>query len=144
MPSKRPEVLIVSRAFIQRKNRKLLILQRSDKDRHNPLKWEAPGGKLEEGQDVTSTVEDEVFQEAGIIILMTNRLGFIESYYIHSGPYRGHTYIAAFGTAQWMSGKVRLSHEHCASAWVTYEDLFDYDLTEETRKAATALEEHLK
>ena len=141
---RRPKVLLVSRAFVRRRNGTYLLLQRAANDPHNPGKWECVGGKVEPGQDATRALLVEALEEAGIIILLATLLATYESHYITSGTYRDHIYLALFGIAEWVSGKVRLSHEHDDHAWVTYEQMFTYDLTDETRKAATALEKELR
>jgi 8-oxo-dGTP pyrophosphatase MutT (NUDIX family) len=49
----RPRILFVNRAFVINRQGKFLIIRRSLNDQSNAGEWEIPGGKLDEGQDVT-------------------------------------------------------------------------------------------
>lgn len=143
MPSARPQVVLVSRAFIKRPDKCILILQRAEDDRHNALKWECPGGKLEGGQDVSHALDSEVMQETGLIVHPIHPIVAWDSYIIASGAYTGLPYVVLFGIAEPIAGEVRLSDEHQAYVWVGYREMLDYDLTDEVRKAAVTLSDRL-
>lgn len=139
MPSERPQVLLVSRAFIRRRDGRILLVQRARTDRHHPGLWECPGGKLDQGQDLSHALEREVMEETGYLAEPDNPLVFIDDYVIGDGPYAGLTYVVIFGIGRLVGGKEKLSEEHDDSAWVTYDEMLDYELTPEVRKAAIRL-----
>jgi len=52
-------------AAIIKKNEKILIARRK-KGKHLELKWEFPGGKVEDGESEENTLKRELFEEFGI------------------------------------------------------------------------------
>jgi len=141
----RLEVVLVSRCFVKGKDGRILLIKRSSSDSHNPNKWEAPGGKLEQGEDVTQTLENEVMEETRLVVKPVHPLAFISSHVIgNEGKYFGFTYVVIFSITEVVGNtQVVLSDEHAEHEWVPYEKLFEYDLTPETRKAAAHLERYL-
>lgn len=137
--SDRPQAVIVNRCFVKQRNR-LLIVQRSEADAHYPLCWEAPGGKLDIGQDLMNAQQREVLEETGLLVSSVHRLVFVESYVIGAGKYTGLPYIALFHVTEPIGGRITLSKEHEDWAWVTYARMLQYNLTPEVRKAAIVLE----
>ncbi len=140
----RPPVLLVTRAFIIDGADRILLLKRSKNDTHNAGLWEAPGGKAEEGQDLNRALEDEVMQETGLVVHPSTSLSHCDSYPIMSGKYAGMLYLVIFGICKVRGGKFKLSHEHDDFRWVTYHELFDFELTQETRKAAVMFDAQLR
>ncbi|MFZ3020086.1 MAG: NUDIX domain-containing protein [Minisyncoccia bacterium] len=139
----RPRVVLVNRSFVKRDDNKLLIIKRSPHDRYAPNKWEVPGGKLDSGQDLTHAQEREVLEETGLLVDQVERMAFVESYVIGEGPYTGLPYVAIFGITKVAGGQLSMSEEHSDYAWVSYNELFHFDLTYEVRKAAIVMERHL-
>jgi len=138
--------VLVSRCFVKRDDGLILLIKRSLDDSHNPGKWEAPGGKLEQGEDVTRALEHEVIEETRLVVRPVSSLAHIDSFIIgDNGKYLGFSYIVVFGIAEVIgNAQVVLSDEHTEYVWVPYEKMFEYDLTPETRKAGANLERHLK
>ncbi len=140
----RPAVVLVSRCFIINNGRILAVL-RAATDNHLPLQWEAPGGKLDEGQDLHGALKREVMEETGLLVRPIDTIAHFESKVIGgTGRYSGMPYVALFGLATVMGGTLKLSHEHDDSCWCTYAELAGFHLTAETRKAAIVLEHRLK
>lgn len=143
MSDRRPSVVLVNRCFVLNKGR-LLLIRRSPTDRNNPGQWECPGGKVDEGQDITHAQEREVMEETGLLVKPTFPLAFIESFIIgDKGKYKGQLYLALFSITKVIGGKFKLSEEHTAHKWALYEEMLDMDITLQVRKAAIELEEHL-
>ena len=70
MSNERPKVVLVNRCIIFNKNEdKILIIKRSEREHHESGKWEFPGGKLDEGQDLNNALEREVLEETGLFII---------------------------------------------------------------------------
>jgi 8-oxo-dGTP diphosphatase len=80
---KRPPVKRVAAALIVR-NRKILICQRT---RHQPmpLKWEFPGGKIEQGEHPTVALRRELDEELGIQARIGDEVARIRHQYARGG-----------------------------------------------------------
>jgi 8-oxo-dGTP diphosphatase len=65
-------------------NRQLLVCQRT---RHQtmPLKWEFPGGKIEEGEQPRDALRRELEEELGIIATIGNEVARIQHEYPNGG-----------------------------------------------------------
>ena len=135
----RPRIVLVNRCIFRNDADELLLIQRSERDRHNPKQWEFPGGKLDIGQDLSHALEREVVEETGILIEAESQIVAADSYIIGTGPYKGMTYVALIGIGRAIGGKLKLSHEHDRYAWETEDRALDYDLTIESRKALIIL-----
>jgi 8-oxo-dGTP diphosphatase len=140
MPSERPRVVLVSRCFVRDEHNRLLAVQRSASDSHHPGLWECPGGKLDEGQDLSHAQEREVMEETGYLVEPTHPLVFADSYVIGTGAYIGLPYLVLFSITRLVGGKLKLSEEHDAADWRPYDRFLDLELTPEVRKAAIRLE----
>ena len=140
----RPRVVIVNRCFILNREGQILLLKRnSEEGKWSAGLWESPGGKLDEGQDISNALEREVVEETGLLIRSKSRLSFIDSWILSAGPYKGLPYILIFGVGELEAGEVRLSEEHTDHLWIKPDLAFDMELTPETRKALIALKPHL-
>jgi 8-oxo-dGTP diphosphatase len=58
-------MVAIVEAIIKDKNDKVLLLQRSDKNKHYLGKWQLPGGKVDSGETVEEAIQREVFEETG-------------------------------------------------------------------------------
>jgi 8-oxo-dGTP pyrophosphatase MutT (NUDIX family) len=143
--TERPRVLLVHRCFMKRvEDERFLLIRRSPTDTNNAGKWETAGGKVEIGQSLAFALETELLQETGLVVRSTHPPTHISDFYIPSGKYRKHTYLALFSIGRIVpGGVVRLSHEHTDYVWVTYDEMLAYDITEEVRKAAIHLKPQL-
>ena len=135
----RPQVVLVNRCIVRDDEDRILLIKRSPTDRNNASKWEFPGGKLDVGQDLSHALEREVMEETGLLVEPSYRLVYADSYVIGEEPYKGMPYVVLFGLARVVGGRMRLSDEHTDSAWETYEQALDFDLTPEIRKALIVL-----
>lgn len=144
MDQTRPAVVLVNRSLIIDGD-KLLAVQRASTDSHNPSLWEAPGGKLDEGQDLHGAIEREVMEETGLLIRPIDSIAHFESQVIGGGGrYNGMPYVVLFGLGTIIGGTLKLSEEHDDYRWCSYTEFMELDLTPETRKAAIVLEDRLK
>jgi len=71
--------LIVA-AVIERSDRRLLIGQRQRHDT-SPLKWEFPGGKVEDGETPEAALAREVLEETGVTLTKCAELGRVRHKY---------------------------------------------------------------
>ena len=101
-------------AALIEKDGKLLICQRT---RHQtmPLKWEFPGGKIEEGEQPRDALRRELEEELGIIASIGNELARIQHEYPNGGmvelrfylvrEYKGEIENRIFRDVQWAKPK---------------------------------------
>lgn len=111
-------MLYVSCAIIQ-KNDKILVCQRSETMKL-PLKWEFPGGKIEEGESKKECLKREVKEELNLDIEVLDQLRMVEHHYpdfsICLYPF----------LCQINSGTLR-AIEHAQIKWVTIDELKQFD-----------------
>lgn len=140
----RPRVVLVNRSFVINKNGELLLIKRTINERVGPGLWEIPGGKLDEGQDISHALEREVFEETNLLVTPLLRTGYFESEIIANGPYKGMPYIVIVGISKVVAGTVKISEEHDEFCWVKFKDFNKYALRPEVKKAFVALEKNLR
>ncbi len=71
---------VVVVAVIERGDRRLLIGQRRRKDT-SPLKWEFPGGKVEEGETPDAALSRELREELGATLAKSVPIGSVKHQY---------------------------------------------------------------
>lgn len=104
------------------KENKILIAQRSEKMKL-PLKWEFPGGKLNEAENEEQAIIREIKEELNIEILPIKRI----SSNIHNyGSFKIN--LIAY-LCDYIAGEIELI-EHKDFKFVDFENLMDYDLAE--------------
>lgn len=104
------------------KENKILIAQRSEKMKL-PLKWEFPGGKLEEGENEMQAIIREIKEELNIDILPLRRI----SSHVHDyGSFKIN--LIAY-LCNYVAGEIELL-EHKDFEFVYFEKLNNYDLAD--------------
>ena len=103
-------------------NGKILVAQRSEKMKL-PLKWEFPGGKLEEDENEIDCIKREIKEEINIEIEILRRLSI--SYYDY-GPFK--IKLIPF-LANYISGDIQLS-EHNDYRLLDKSELLNLDWAE--------------
>jgi len=99
-----------------------LVLRRSSASSHNAMKWDFPGGKTDPGESLDAAARRETLEETGLEIELTRVAGAGES---ESNKNR-IAYL--FLEARIVRGKIRLSSEHDAYAWLSPDELASADL----------------
>lgn len=107
---------------ILRKGRKVLICQRSDKMKL-PLKWEFPGGKIEEGESKEEGLKREIKEELHIDIEIQESLQIVEHQY-PDFSIKLYPYICKI-----VSGTIQ-HIEHAQIKWEEISNLMNYDWAE--------------
>jgi 8-oxo-dGTP diphosphatase len=71
---------VVAAAVIERSDRRLLIGQRRKSDT-SPMKWEFPGGKVEEGETPEAALSRELREELGATLVKSVPIGSVKHSY---------------------------------------------------------------
>ena len=85
-------MIVVVAAVIERADRRLLIGQRRHNDT-SPLKWEFPGGKIEEGEQPRDALRRELEEELGVTATIGDELARIQHEYPNGGTVELRFYI---------------------------------------------------
>lgn len=112
---------LVACALIEKEGR-ILLAQRKEGMKLG-LKWEFPGGKLEEGESVEECIVREIKEELNLDIAVLYRMK--ENY--HSYEYAG---IHLFPCVCVVTGGELLLRDHAEVRWIIPEEIFNYDLAE--------------
>ena len=126
--------ILVTAAIIE-KNGKYLITQRPQ-GTHNAGRWEFPGGKVNFGEDLKKCLEREIKEELGINIKAKD----IFEYSSHVYGEDKHIVLLAFH-CNFISGEIQ-KHEIADFAWVTVNEMKNFDITEADLPFIEALKHH--
>ena len=121
MDDKRHIVAIT--ALIQNTKGKFLIVQRGVHEIAFPGKWALPGGKLERGETVLDTLKREVLEEVGLEI--EDAHWYLRNYSFVRPD--GYHVVGFVFQVYAKSEHVTISEDFQGFAWVTPEELSDYD-----------------
>jgi 8-oxo-dGTP diphosphatase len=101
------------------------------------LKWEFPGGKVEDRETEEEALSREFMEEFGARIRIARRLG--EESFHHRGKQR----LLAAWLISLEPGSVLETREHVEQIWVTRDDLESYDLADSDRKLLPMLRRYI-
>ena len=108
-------------AVIERSDRRILIGQRRKSD-SSPLKWEFPGGKIEEGESPEEALRRELREELGVELNRCAEITRVEHRYIHSNePLEIRFYAAS------ITGPAPQPRAFEAITWALPRELASYD-----------------
>lgn len=119
------KILVWVGAVIENSEGNILYLKRSSSSSWGRGQWQLPGGKLEWGEDPTTTLEREVTEETGI---NAENLGFLETYVSHI--IAKNTNYHAVQLVYKMKAKdteVKISEEHDEFKWMSPADAEKYE-----------------
>ena len=121
-------MITVVAAVIERSDRRVLIGQRRRTD-SSPLKWEFPGGKMEEGETAESALARELLEELHATLTKSVELGRVQYQYAD----RDEPFEIRFFAAAILSAAVEpISFEQIA--WVLPRELGHYDFLAANRQ----------
>jgi 8-oxo-dGTP diphosphatase len=125
----------VAVAVILDRNRRILITRR-DPDSHQGGLWEFPGGKVEDGESLTSALARELGEELGIEIGRTSALLEVRHDYSDKAVFLDVHVVWEFrGEARPLEGQ--------PMAWVAPRDLRQYDFPAANQPILSAVEKLL-
>lgn len=114
-------MLHVTCAIIEHDN-KILICQRSERMKL-PLKWEFPGGKIEDGESKENCLKREIREELGLEIDVGSALTPVAHHYPEFSL-RLYPFLC-----KWTGGSLVIA-EHTQAIWVDKNELQNYDWAE--------------
>ena len=124
---------VVVAAVIERSDRRLLIGQRRRNDT-SPLKWEFPGGKVQNGEEPESALARELREELGAELVKSVELGRVGHKYAETPEELEIRFYAAAIAAMDVIPK---TFEKIA--WVLPKELGDYDFLAANRELIAQL-----
>ena len=105
---------------IIKKDDKFLIILREPNDKSFPDHWDFPGGKIEPNEDPSIGLEREVAEGTALKLKVLEVVGVYEFDLENKGEI---THRFTVYSAEFISGDVKLSHEHTDFRWATKEEL---------------------
>lgn len=124
---------VVVAAVIERGDRRLLIGQRRKSDT-SPLKWEFPGGKVNDGESPALALARELREELGVTLVKSVELGRVRHRYAETPE---ELEIRFFAAAVAESEAVPRAFE--AIAWALPKELGSYDFLAANRELIAQL-----
>jgi 8-oxo-dGTP diphosphatase len=115
-------MIIVTCAVIRNEENEVLVVQRGEETDH-PLKWEFPGGKLDEGETDEECIIREIAEELSIEIVICGYLPEVEYDY-------GNKQIRLISFICDTLDEFPFLSEHIAYRWVAANDLKSIDFSE--------------
>lgn len=128
-------ILVVTAAIIFNEKNELLIAQRKPES-HNPLKWEFPGGCLEENETPECCLAREIKEELDINIEIEN----IYKVVYHQYPEKN--ILLLFYKCRYASGI--LKNIECNDArWIKPAELVNYNISDADLSVALSLQNNV-
>ena len=118
-------------AAIIKKNNKFLIAKRN-RNKHLGLKWEFPGGKVEDDENFLEALKREIKEELNIEIYVHKKVAK-ESYKDSKINVILHYYLCTH-----KKGIIKLN-EHEDMAWIEKKNLIKYDFAEGDKEILTLI-----
>jgi len=121
------------------KDNKVLIIQRSENEESYPNLWELPSGKREPLESSESAIIREVKEETNLDVKVVRPLSVFEFSNEKPNEIRDTTQINFL--VEYIDGEEKLSTEHQNLAWITKDELKNYNVSKEVQKAITEVSE---
>jgi 8-oxo-dGTP pyrophosphatase MutT (NUDIX family) len=124
---KKTYALIGQKAIIVNEEKKLLVLERSDKT-GGPGLWSLPGGALEDKEDPMESIQREIKEETGI------ETPNIKPFFTRSYSNKDNDFVVIIGyTCHVNNHQVTLNWEHSSYKWVTKQEALALNLSPDGR-----------
>jgi len=134
MKNKKIVQKIVVAGVIINKEGKVLILQRNKDEEVFPNIWELPSGKREFLEDSQSCLMREIKEETGLSNIKIIMPFYVFEYQIEKPKEIRDTTQINFLVKLLKKQKVKLSTEHQNFAWISKNEIKNYQLSENTKK----------
>ena len=124
---------VIAGIAIVNKN-KILIIQRVADEDILPNLWEFPSGKKEPMENIEDTARREAKEETGLDIKIDKPISVFNFGWEKENEIRDATEIVFLGQIEGKN-EVKLSSEHQNFAWVTQNEIDNYNMSPETKDA---------
>ena len=111
-------------------DKKVLLLKRSVSSNWMPEKWAIPGGHIEKGESPKDAALRETKEETNLTLEDVDKLQEREQVIIFCSVCH--------------SGEVKIDFEHTDWAWVSYDEIDNYDITPKLKQTVKLALEKLK
>ena len=123
-------ILAITALIKNQDGNKFLIIKRNVNEIAFPGKWAFPGGKLEKGETISTTLKREVKEEVGLDITDSKEL--LKDYTFVRKD--GHNVVGMAFLVQASHQEVKLDKEFEDYKWITPDELKNYDHIEGMEK----------
>lgn len=127
---------VAVKAVIRNSEGKFLIMREGER-------WQAVGGRLEKGEKLEDGLRRETEEETGITDLEVGKAIHVDEWFAKPEGELKHI-VAIFFLCRSSTNEVRLSSEHQEFAWVTPDELDEYETLEKEIKQAIILANKIK
>lgn len=127
---------VAVKAVIRNSEGKFLIMREGER-------WQAVGGRLEKGEKLEDGLRREAEEETGITDLEVGKAIHVDEWFAKPEGELKHI-VAIFFLCRSSTNEVRLSSEHQEFAWVTPDELDEYETLEKEIKQAIILADKIK
>lgn len=117
---------------VLRRDRRVLLVQRSADSLYGARQWEIPGGTVDPLEGTLPALKREVREETGIVIY-PSRTASLTTVNNEDGESEHIFLCTRFRRRPGVRARVRISDEHTRYRWVTVERALGMDLTFVTR-----------
>ncbi len=101
------------KGIIRRKDGKILVLKRSNKDDHKPGVWESVGGGMDREETPQEALSREISEETGMVVSVDSPFN-VFTFKKDTGEFKvGITFLC-----EYTDGEVKLSDEHSEYRWI--------------------------
>lgn len=154
------KILLVVRSIIENDKGEILLMKRKKGRSYNPSKWELPGGKVQNNEDLEDALERIIMDETGLIVKNLGQKHYIHRRFVsEEGKHHGYNYFELALTSEYVtgnpkansddhednkwakirSGKVKLGQEHSSYKWVNQREIMDYDMADFMKLSLTEI-----
>ncbi len=112
---------VAVKAVIQNQDGKFLIVREGER-------WQAVGGRLEKGEKLEDGLRREIEEETGITDIEVGKVIHVDEWFAKPEGELKHI-VALFFLCRVKSDEIILSTEHQEFAWITVEELDNYNDT---------------
>lgn len=110
---------------------RILMVRKSGSDPHNPGRWELPGGRMKESEDVNASLVREVREETGLVVMPGEPIDIWQWQMSWHGEDVSVVAISRYCalSASIVSGHAREDDDYLTEQrWVPISDLNDLDI----------------
>ncbi len=116
------QYFLAVKGIIRRKDGKILVLKRSDKDDHKPGVWETVGGGMDKEESPQEALLREISEETGLIANVSSPFN-VFTFKKDTGEFKvGITFLC-----EYLSGEVMLSDEHSEYRFIEPKEFSDME-----------------